>query len=78
MEVNFNLMSEINGPSEVSAVKIKLLKLEEAHRKIDSVLSDIQDPILDPLILRRLKKEKLNLKDKIRRINTILTPDIIA
>ena len=78
MEVKFNPMSKMNGPSEVTTVKIKLLKLEEAHRKIDRVLSNIQDPILDPLILRRLKKEKLSLKDKIRRINTILTPDIIA
>ena len=71
-------MSKMNGPSEVTAVEIKLLKLEEAHRKIDSVLSNMQDPILDPLSLRRLKKEKLSLKDKIRRINTVLTPDIIA
>ena len=71
-------MSEMNGPSKVTAVKIKLLKLEEAHRRIDTILSDMQDPVLDPLILRRLKKEKLSLKDKIRRINTVLTPDIIA
>ena len=71
-------MPEINGPSKVTAIKIKLLKLEEAHRKIDNILSDMHDPILDPLILRRLKKEKLTLKDKIRRINTELTPNIIA
>ena len=68
----------MNGPSKVTSIKIKLLELEEAHRKIDSILSNIKDPILDPLILRRLKKEKLSLKDKIRRINTELTPDIIA
>ena len=71
-------MPAMNGPSKVTSIKIKLLELEEAHRKIDTILSDMQDPILDPLILRRLKKEKLNLKDKIRRINTELTPNIIA
>ena len=71
-------MPGMNGPSKVSSIKIKLLELEEAHRKIDNILSDMQDPILDPLILRRLKKEKLNLKDKIRRINTESTPNIIA
>jgi hypothetical protein len=71
-------MSKMNGTSKVSALKIKLLKLQEAHRKIDDRLSDMQDPILDPLILRRLKKEKLNLKDKIRIINAELTPNIIA
>ena len=71
-------MPGMNGPSKVTSIKIKLLELEEAHRKIDNILSDMQDPILDPLILRRLKKEKLNLKDKIRRINSELTPNIIA
>ena len=71
-------MSGMNGPSKVTSTQIKLLKLEEAHRKIDNILSDMQDPIHDPLILRRLKKEKLSLKDKIRWINTKLTPDIIA
>ena len=71
-------MPGMNGPSKVTVIKIKLLKLEEEHRKIDIILSDMQDPILDPLILRRLKKEKLSLKDKIRRINTELTPNIIA
>jgi hypothetical protein len=71
-------MPGMNGPSKVTSIKIKLLELEEAHRKIDNILSDMEDPILDPLILRRLKKEKLNLKDKIRRINTELTPNIIA
>ena len=71
-------MLGMNGPSKVISIKIKLLELEEAHRKIDGILSDMQDPILDPLILRRLKKEKLSLKDKIRRINTEMTPDIIA
>jgi hypothetical protein len=71
-------MPGMNGPSKVISIKIKLLELEEAHRKIGDILSNMQDPILDPLILRRLKKEKLNLKDKIRRINTDLTPNIIA
>ena len=71
-------MPGMNEPSKFTSIKIKLLELEEAHRKIDNILSDMQDPILDPLILRRLKKEKLNLKDKIRRINTELTPNIIA
>jgi hypothetical protein len=71
-------MPGMNGPSKVISIKIKLLELEEAHRKIGDILSNMQDPILDPLILRRLKKEKLSLKDKIRRINTELTPNIIA
>jgi hypothetical protein len=32
----------------------------------------------DQLTLRRLKKQKLNLKDQIARLEDILTPDIIA
>ena len=32
----------------------------------------------DQLALRRLKKQKLGLKDRIARIEDVLTPDIIA
>ena len=42
------------------------------------ILSDMKNPILDPLILRRLKKEKLLLKDKIQKLTNQLTPNIIA
>ena len=59
-------------------IEIKLLKLKEEHRQIDILLSDIKNPVLDPLLIKRLKKEKLNLKDQIQEITNQLTPNIIA
>ena len=71
-------MSYKSTPKEVTEIQITLLQLKEEHRKIDMILSDIKNPIRDPLILRRLKKEKLLLRDKIQKITSQLTPNIIA
>jgi len=71
-------MSRTRVPQTLTEIEIKLLKLKEEHRQIDALLSDIKNPILDPLILRRLKKEKLSLKDQIQKIANQLTPNIIA
>ena len=65
-------------PKKVTEIEIKLLKLKEEHKKIEILLSDPERPVLDSLLLRRLKKEKLILKDKIQKITTQLTPNIIA
>ena len=71
-------MSNINSPHQIQKIEIELLKLKEEHRKLDSILSNIENPILDPLLLRRLKKEKLILKDRIQKITSQVTPNIIA
>jgi len=71
-------MTNSNALQKVSAIQIKLLKLKAEHKKIDGILSDRGNPISDPLLVRRLKKEKLILKDKIQKITNQLTPNIIA
>ena len=71
-------MPNRNIPKKVTEIEIKLLKLKEEHKKIEIMLSDPERPVLDSLLLRRLKKEKLILKDKIQKITTQLTPNIIA
>ena len=71
-------MPYANIPNKISEIEINLLKLKEEHRKLDMILSDMKNPILDPLILRRLKKEKLLLKDKIQKLTNQLTPNISA
>ena len=65
-------------PQTITEIEIELLKLKEEHRRIDVSLSNIENPILDPFLLRQLKKKKLVLKDKIHKIRNQLTPDIIA
>ena len=71
-------MSRTRVPQTLTEIEIKLLKLKEEHRQIDILLSDIKNPVLDPLLIKRLKKEKLNLKDQIQEITNQLTPNIIA
>ncbi len=64
-------------PEEVLRVKLAVLKRE--HRDLDEAIAALQEKVTaDDLSLRRLKKQKLRLKDQIARIEDILTPDIIA
>ncbi len=62
---------------EVLRVKLEVLRRE--HRDLDEAIHALQHSgHADPLRLRRLKKQKLALKDRIARIEDELTPDIIA
>lgn len=57
----------------------QLEDLKVRHRKVDEHIQDlIQDLNNDQLQIRRLKKQKLQLKDEISRIEASLLPDIIA
>lgn len=62
---------------EVLRVKLEVLRQE--HRDLDDAITAMEaSGRADQLALRRLKKQKLHLKDQIARIEDILTPDIIA
>ena len=63
--------------------KIKLLEklqiLEQEHRDLDDIITQIQEKkTIDLLQMRRLKKRKLILKDKIIDLRNRIEPDIIA
>lgn len=72
----------MNAPTELDALEVLRVKLEvlkREHRDLDDAIAALQERgTADPLTLRRLKKQKLQLKDQIARIRDILTPDIIA
>jgi hypothetical protein len=60
-------------------LKVELGVLRQEHRDLDEAIHAMETSgRSDQLTLRRLKKQKLLLKDKIARIEDILTPDIIA
>jgi hypothetical protein len=60
-------------------LRIKLGVLRQEHRDLDEAIHAMElTGHADQLTLRRLKKQKLHLKDQIARIEDILTPDIIA
>ena len=65
------------GTEDVMKVELEVLKRE--HRDLDGAIAALQESRrADQLRLRRLKKQKLALKDKITRLEDQLTPDIIA
>lgn len=56
-----------------------LQELRAEHRDLDEAIAriDAETPA-DELLLRRLKKRKLHLKDRIAQIERMLEPDIRA
>jgi len=69
-----------SGKMEREAVlKAELKVLVAEHRALDGEIKEIEESRPhDQLTLRRLKKQKLSLKDRIARIEDQITPDIIA
>jgi hypothetical protein len=56
-----------------------LAQLKEEHRDLDDAILALETKILpDTLQIKRLKKRKLYLRDRIREIDDQLFPDIIA
>jgi hypothetical protein len=57
----------------------ELVKLRAEHRQLDSEIVSLENnPSADQLLIKRLKKKKLALKDCITAIEDRLLPDIIA
>ena len=64
-------------PNEVLRVRLEVLRRE--HHDMNDAIDALQETGRgNQLALRRLKKQKLLLKDKIAVIKDELTPDIIA
>lgn len=60
-------------------LKVQLEELKREHRTLDDEIARLQPEFgAEPLVLRRLKKRKLMLKDRISRLTDQLYPDIIA
>ena len=60
-------------------LRVELAVLKREHRDLDDAIHALEEQgRADQLTLRRLKKQKLAIKDKISRLEDELTPDIIA
>ena len=74
----------MNDHSDISmktddVLRVELEVFRTDHRALDEAISKlIEAGTSDQLTLRRLKKQKLWLKDRITVIEDRLTPDIIA
>lgn len=64
---------------EISDIRAQLHELQVEHRDLDLVITHlIGNPPPDDLLIRRLKKRKLGLKDRILLLEQMLIPDIPA
>lgn len=65
--------------AEISDLRNQLHELQVEHRDLDLVITHLIDnPPPDELLVRRLKKRKLLLKDRILQLEEMLVPDIPA
>ncbi|MBU1237878.1 MAG: YdcH family protein [Gammaproteobacteria bacterium] len=57
----------------------QLQELRLEHRDLDAAINRLEaEPTLDDLLLRRMKKRKLHLKDRISVIERLLEPNELA
>ena len=72
----------MNAPTELNTdemIRIRLEVMRREHRDLDDAIHALEASGKgDQLTLRRLKKQKLALKDQIARLEDRLIPDIIA
>lgn len=64
---------------EMDELHQTLNELRSEHRDLDQVIDHLaQFPPKDQLLMRRLKKRRLVLKDRIDQVERQLNPDILA
>ena len=67
-----------DDPTE-DALRDRLAELKQDHADLDAVIQAVAlSPLPDIMLIGRLKRKKLALKDQIAHVEDLLTPDIIA
>ncbi len=65
--------------NEVMTPEMRLRQLQARHRALDNKISEMQGfPYQNHILLQRLKKEKLRLKDCIAQLKDEIIPDLDA
>ena len=60
-------------------IREKINELRKLHSALDMEISEIVKVIpVDQVMLQRIKKKKLKLKDEISKLSSHILPDIIA
>lgn len=72
-------MSSSNIDTDAFGPRIRLKELRVQHRDLDVAIAELaRNPHVDQLRIRRLKKQKLRLKDMITKLESELIPDLNA
>lgn len=73
------LLMASNIDTDAFGPLVRLKELRVQHRDLDVAISELAiNPSVDQLRIRRLKKQKLRLKDMIAKLESELIPDLNA
>ncbi len=73
-----NAFTDLSMKSD-EVLRVELEEFRRQHHDLDQAITALQDRgSSDPLTIKRLKKQKLQIKDRIAYIEDRLYPDIIA
>ena len=62
-----------------AAFGLELATKRQEHADLDAAIHTlVQSGLADQMLIQRLKKRKLSLKDRITQLENLLLPDIIA
>ena len=68
-----------DAANETMTPAMRLLQLQARHRALDTRIAEMYSyPYQNQILLQRLKKEKLRLKDTIERLKDEMIPDLNA
>jgi hypothetical protein len=71
--------SLMNESADRETLERQLEELKSSHGDLDDVIARItEEAPFDQLQIQRLKKRKLQIKDQMAKIESLLLPDIIA
>jgi hypothetical protein len=69
----------VHTDEDIETLQARLAALQIEHRDLDAVIAHLTSTAPnDDLLLRRMKKRKLQLKDKISLTERLLMPDDLA
>lgn len=64
---------------EIEQIRKRIASLKIEHRDLDTAIGSLQQqPYVDQMQMRRMKKRKLLLKDMIHKLESMLIPDMPA
>lgn len=70
---------DANAANEDMTPAMRLMTLQGKHRALDQKIHALQaQPYHNQLLIQRLKKEKLRLRDVIERVKDEMIPDLNA
>jgi hypothetical protein len=63
---------------EQAELRLRFARLKQEHADYDVAIEAMRKTACDPLVIQRMKKKKLTLKDQIQQAQDQIIPDIIA